>query len=242
MRRKAKYSGLFSPFSVTRKLYVLLCICGIFIVATPLLLNWKKPYCANSESCIRNLSGAYEPTKVAEYMGINLLISNYFAEKNSPVHAVLGTSTLEGKHIYVNLSNQELTAYEGNKVVFDFPISSGKWYPTPTGDFRIWIKLRYTRMSGGDRAIGTYYSLPNVPFTMFFSNDKVPRSSGFALHGAYWHNNFGHPMSHGCVNISPENAEKLYNWANPPTTSNSTSTSYDNPGTPITIYGSTPSE
>ena len=83
-------------------------------------------------------------------------------------------------------------------------------------------------MSGGNASIGTYYNLPNVPYTMYFYNKEIPRERGFGLHGAYWHNNFGHPMSHGCINISPDNAGILFKWAEV--------------GTPLTIFGQTPQE
>lgn len=151
---------------------------------------------------------------------------------------VLGTAS--NKHIYVDLTSQHLFAKEGDSTVMDFPISSGKWGLTPTGDFQIWIKLRYTRMTGGNKALRTYYNLPNVPYTMYFYNSAVPKSRGFGLHGAYWHNNFGHPMSHGCVNISPENAGRLFFWADPPSSTGTTYATADSPGTPITIYGVTP--
>ena len=117
-------------------------------------------------------------------------------------------------------------------------IASGKWFPTPTGDFTIWTKLRATRMSGGQGA--DYYDLPNVPYVMFFESKDVGRSLGFSLHGAYWHNNFGHAMSHGCVNMRIVDAQKLYDWANPFTEGNTTYTSDKNPGTKITIYGEAP--
>lgn len=155
---------------------------------------------------------------------------------------VLGESSNPNKHIYVDLTNQELSAYEGDKKVFSFPVSTGKWRFTPTGDFRIWIKLRYVRMTGGDQSDGTFYDLPNVPYTMFFYNHQYPQSMGFGLHGAYWHNNFGHPMSHGCVNISITNAEKLFYWADPPANGYTTYASQNNPGTLITIYGTTPND
>lgn len=242
VKKKAVYSGLFSPFSVTRKLYVLICVCSIFIVSAPLLLNARKPYCANSISCIQNLTGAYEPAKVALYMGKNILTPRLFAENNSLFQAVLGASTHTGKHVYINLSNQELTAYENNEVIFDFPISSGKWHATPTGDFRIWAKLRYTHMSGGSITNGTYYDLPNVPFVMFFSNETVLKQSGFSLNASYWNANFGHPLGFGDVEMSLDNAEKLYNWVDPLSISNATLANYNEPGTPITIYGTTPTE
>lgn len=124
------------------------------------------------------------------------------------------------KRIEVDLTRQRLYAYERNAKVFDFVISSGKpWWPTPTGTFYPWIKLKSTRMRGGSVRLGTYYDLPNVPFVIYFYK-------GYALHGTYWHNNFGTPMSHGCVNLQTADMAKLYFWAEM--------------STPITIYGETP--
>lgn len=156
--------------------------------------------------------------------------------------SVLGNKTAVNKHIYVDLSSQMLYAYEDGKIVMSFLVSTGKWAPTPTGNFNIWVKLRYTRMTGGNTAWGTFYDLPNVPYVMFFYNNEVEKSRGFSLHGTYWHNNFGHPMSHGCVNMKTEDVEKLYYWANPPVVGNLTYATEDNSGTPITIYGTTPVE
>jgi len=122
--------------------------------------------------------------------------------------------------------------------VFEFPISSGLYNWTPTGEFWVWIKLRYTLMTGGNKALHTYYYLPNVPFTMYFENDNVSRTKGYGIHGAYWHNDFGRPKSHGCVNLRPEDAEKLYYWTEPNLNGkNSIRTTEDNPGTRIIIYG-----
>ncbi len=129
------------------------------------------------------------------------------ADKN-----ILGVVSAQGeKWIEIVLSEQKLYAREGDRVIYTFPVSTGKWAATPTGDFRIWIKLRYSSMSGGDKSIGTYYYLPNVPYVMFFNN-------AIALHGTYWHNNFGTPMSHGCVNLNTADAEKIYWWSDPPAT------------------------
>lgn len=153
---------------------------------------------------------------------------------------VLGEST-GSKRIEVDLTNQRLYAYEGDKLVYNFLISSGKWGRTPTGTFDIWIKLRSTRMSGGKKELGTYYNLPNVPFTMYFANAEIPQWRGFGIHGAYWHNNFGHPMSHGCINMKPEEAGLVYEWATP--TMNGKHTVYaspENPGTQVVIYGTAP--
>ncbi|MFW6063338.1 MAG: L,D-transpeptidase family protein [Chloroflexota bacterium] len=107
--------------------------------------------------------------------------------------------------IDVNLTTQTLVAYEGNTPVFDTLVSSGTWqYPTVTGQFRVW--LRYTAQTMDGRRLGYDYYLPNVPYVMYFYND-------YALHGTYWHNNFGTPMSHGCVNLPTSAAEWIFNWS-----------------------------
>ncbi len=156
--------------------------------------------------------------------------------------SVLGTNG-EDKRIEVDLTNQRLYAFEGSRKVYDFLISSGKWNKTPTGTFRIWGKFRYTRMTGGNPLWHTFYDLPNVPFVMFFGSDQVAPARGFSLHGTYWHSNFGHPMSHGCVNMRTSEAAILYDWTSPSVGSKkAVRASIDDPGTPITIYGETPAE
>jgi lipoprotein-anchoring transpeptidase ErfK/SrfK len=121
---------------------------------------------------------------------------------------ILGQSTASSgeKRIEVSLSEQRLYMKEGDRIVGSFLISSGKWTPTPKGEWRIWTKLRYTRMKGGSKSLGTFYDLPNVPYTMYYNQ-------GYGIHGAYWHSNFGQPMSHGCINMKPEEAGIVYNWA-----------------------------
>jgi lipoprotein-anchoring transpeptidase ErfK/SrfK len=153
---------------------------------------------------------------------------------------ILGKTT-SNKHIEVDLTNQRLYAYEGVNKVFEFLISSGKWARTPTGKFTIWVKLRATKMEGGKKELGTYYYLPNVPYVMFFANSDIPKWRGFGIHGTYWHSNFGHPMSHGCINMKTEEAEKLYYWTNPDLNGKSSvSSSPENPGTEVFIYGQAP--
>lgn len=107
----------------------------------------------------------------------------------------------EPRWIDVDLSEQRLTAYEGRVPVQSYLVSTGlPATPTPEGQFRIWIKLRYDDMQGAD------YYLEDVPFVMYFWQ-------GFGLHGVWWHGNWGHPMSHGCVNQPTEMAEWLFNFA-----------------------------
>ncbi len=154
--------------------------------------------------------------------------------ETAPKTVVLGETTDE-KWIDVDLSTQTLRAMEGNRVIYEFKVSTGKWAPTPTGEFRIWTKLRYTKMSGGSQERHTYYYLPNVPYTMYFFQ-------GYGIHGAYWHNNFGHPMSHGCINMSITDAQTVYFWANPVLADGKSSaqSTADNPGTRVVIHGEPP--
>jgi len=103
--------------------------------------------------------------------------------------------------IDVNLSNQTLEAYEGSVLVRSFVISSGRpATPTVTGTFKIWIKVRMQDMSGPG------YYIRDVPWVMYFYGD-------YGIHGTWWHNNFGTPMSAGCVNMSTEDARWMFNWA-----------------------------
>jgi lipoprotein-anchoring transpeptidase ErfK/SrfK len=108
------------------------------------------------------------------------------------------------KWILIDLSEQRLTAYQGNKVIYTWRVSTGiARYPTVVGSFRVYAKVPKQRMQGGRGR--DYYNLPNVPDVMYFYR-------GYAIHGAYWHNNFGRPMSHGCVNMRLAAAEWLYDW------------------------------
>jgi lipoprotein-anchoring transpeptidase ErfK/SrfK len=107
--------------------------------------------------------------------------------------------------IDVDLNRQILVAYEGNEPIFDTTISSGtSSHPTVTGQFRIWIKYESQTMDG--RLLGYDYYLEDVPYVMYFFED-------YALHGTYWHNNFGAPMSHGCVNMRTADAQWVFSWA-----------------------------
>lgn len=183
----------------------------------------------------------FDPTDTrAIFLNSPLTVPDSLAELPKP-EKVLGTNNSD-KKIYVDLTKQMLYAYEGDKLVYSFLVSTGKWFPTPTGTFSIANKFRFIKMSGGSVALHTYYYLPNVPFVMFFGNNQIPASQGFSLHGTYWHNNFGHPMSHGCVNMRTSEAEIIYNWSGPVIPEgNSVVATPDNPGTPVIIYGTAPS-
>lgn len=113
------------------------------------------------------------------------------------------------KVIYVNISEQKLYAYENNQLFMASVISSGKSdTPSELGEYYIFYKTpsRYMQ-STSTSATNTPYDLPGVPFDMYFNSD------GSAIHGTYWHNSFGRKWSHGCVNMTIDESEKLYNWA-----------------------------
>src|SRR6266852_3283044 len=189
--------------------------------------------CANSISCTKNMSAQVENGAAGIFNGQKFTPPKINLARDKPAKAVLGDSTAAGeKHVYVDLAKQTLYAYQGNTLFMQTLISSGKWHPTPDGDYRIWIKLRATRMTGGSGA--DFYDLQNVPYVMFFAGVDISESAGFSMHGAYWHDNFGHPMSHGCVNMRSVDAQKLYDWADPPTIGLTTTTSPDNLGTKVT--------
>ncbi len=146
------------------------------------------------------------------------------------------------KKIYIDLTQQRLYAFEGNRLIYNFLVSTGKWGRTPTGVFNIWIKLRYSKMEGGSKALNTYYYLPNVPYVMYFYNQQYPRYRGYGIHGTYWHSNFGHPMSHGCINMRTPEAAQLYYWADPDLRGRgSIYATRGNPGTQVVIFGQAPS-
>lgn len=130
------------------------------------------------------------------------------------------------KWIEVNVTTQQVTAWEGDQPVFTFIASTGlPATPTVLGEFNIYWKLESTLMTGPD------YYLPEVPYTMYFFR-------GYALHGAYWHNNFGQPMSHGCVNLENSDAQKLFEWADPviPPGQTQVVATADNPGTLVVVH------
>jgi len=103
--------------------------------------------------------------------------------------------------IDVNLSKQQVIAYQGASALASFIVSTGTWqHPTVTGKYNIYVKYVAADMSGPG------YYLPKVPYIMYFYQ-------GYGLHGTYWHNNFGTPMSHGCVNLRTTDAGWLFNFA-----------------------------
>ncbi|MCC6458760.1 MAG: LysM peptidoglycan-binding domain-containing protein [Caldilineaceae bacterium] len=105
------------------------------------------------------------------------------------------------RRIVIDLSDQTLTAYQGDVVVLHSIVSTGKdATPTRVGEYAIYLKYKSQHMYGDD------YDLPGVPWVMYYDDE-------YAIHGAYWHANFGVPTSHGCTNMTIPEAKALYTWA-----------------------------
>jgi hypothetical protein len=114
----------------------------------------------------------------------------------------------KAKWIHVDLSEQTLVAYEGSRPVYATVVSSGKeGYEPPTGLFQVEQKYISTTMNATDPIDG-FYEVEEVPWTLYYHG-------GYALHGAYWHTDFGKVRSHGCTNLAPVDARWLYYWSDP---------------------------
>lgn len=147
------------------------------------------------------------------------------------------TDPPEGLHpderwIDVDVEEQTLVAYRGRTPVYAALVATGVWkFPTPVGTFRITQKVAEADMKSEPSSDETY-RVDHVPWTMYFKG-------GYALHGAYWHDGFGHARSHGCVNLAPRDARFLYRFARPVVPDGWTrlKADKDHPGTLVRIRG-----
>lgn len=204
------------------------------------VLPYKFPAQWQPTTSTLNTTGEYDYSDVEGVFLGKKVRSSEIPPKKVEALAVLGENDSE-KRIEVDLTNQKVYAFEGNNVVMEFIVSTGKWGRTPTGTFTIAYKNYVQKMEGGKKELGTYYYLPNVHFVQFFGNKEIPWSRGFSFHEAYWHNNFGVPMSHGCINMRRDDAEALYYWTTPNLGDKRwIKASEESPGTQVIIYGKTP--
>lgn len=142
-------------------------------------------------------------------------ISDLHASRLDPAKRMPAWGKRGDKWIDVNLTKQTLVLYEGEKAVYATLISSGEagledpehTTATKRGIFRIHTKHITTTMSSDE--IGEEFELNDVPYVQYFDKE------GYALHGAYWHDRFGTPKSHGCINLSPEDARRIFYWTEP---------------------------
>lgn len=134
---------------------------------------------------------------------MEIVSDNSMSQSDSPVEAQAQYPAAGNgeRWIDVNLSEQRVYAYEGDVIVNSFLVSTGvAATPTVTGEYKIYVKVRIQDMSGPG------YYLKDVPWVMFFYEE-------YGFHGTYWHNNFGTPMSRGCVNLTVDDAAWLFSWA-----------------------------
>jgi lipoprotein-anchoring transpeptidase ErfK/SrfK len=165
---------------------------------TPIFLNRRLRY---SRSLLRTLFVG--SVLLGTFLGNGLALGSVQVTLPSPQisHKMAQLQKSQKRWIQINLTTQQLTAWEGEYPVFTVTVSTGKpSTPTPLGVFAIQSKHLIERMRGRD------YDVPNVPYTMYFYR-------GYAIHGTYLHNQFGTAVSHGCTNVSMVYAKWLFEWA-----------------------------
>ncbi|MSP12681.1 MAG: LysM peptidoglycan-binding domain-containing protein [Chloroflexi bacterium] len=140
------------------------------------------------------------------YVGQRLLIPSaeqaaVMAQVNQSTTTVTRAQPGDGRWIDISIATQTMLVYQGQTVIRTFTVSTGQpSMPTVRGRFQIYGKALSQTMAGPG------YIQPDVPYVMYFSG-------AYAIHGSYWHNEFGRAISHGCVNLLPWDAAWLYNWA-----------------------------
>lgn len=126
----------------------------------------------------------------------------------APIRDIQGVNPHQGHWVLVNLARQHLWAFDGATLVQELDVSTGvAGHATPTGSY--WVQQRFL----SQRMVGPGYDLPDVPYVQYFGNDILSWQEGYSLHGTYWHHNWGHVMSHGCVNLPTDFAAWLWDWA-----------------------------
>jgi lipoprotein-anchoring transpeptidase ErfK/SrfK len=189
---------------------------AVLLVAVPLVVSAESRGAANGNTTTNSVTYAPVAAPPAAAAGAPFADSQNSVQTFAP--SVASASDAEvadsdvadydadtpmraGKWIEVILDEQRLVAWEDGRMVMTTPVSTGtRRTPTVRGTFRIYRKYERQRMRGED------YDLPNVPYVMYFRGN-------FAMHGTYWHSNFGQPMSHGCVNLPTGKAAWLFEWA-----------------------------
>lgn len=157
-------------------------------------------------------SGEQDPDRFWKVADDRWIAAGNLAEVmiTEPPDGVLRDNRASAGHdqwIDVDLGEQVLVAYRGHTPVFATLVSSGKNSPTPRGNYPIWAKVASMTMANQDYE-DKPYMVEHVPWVLLFQGHN-------ALHGAYWHDRFGHRRSHGCVNLSPRDARFLFEWVAP---------------------------
>lgn len=142
-------------------------------------------------------------------------VSDRVASRLDPAKNMPGWGKKGEKWIDINVTKQTLVLYEGEVPVYATLVSTGEAglsdhetsTATKRGIFRIHTKHISATMSSDE--LGEEFELRDVPYVMYFDKE------GYALHGAYWHDRFGTPKSHGCINLAPEDARRIFHWTDP---------------------------
>jgi lipoprotein-anchoring transpeptidase ErfK/SrfK len=153
-----------------------------------------------------------------EYPGVKEYVRAAGLRRISPEEIAPITPQVTNKHLEVNLKDQKLYAYEGDSLVYTARCATGAAFAvdgvgfvdftTPIGEHTV-VRKRPSRHMHGFEGRSDEYDLPGVPYCTYFTE------AGVAVHGAYWHNDFGHPRSHGCVNVLAQDAKWVYRWSQP---------------------------
>lgn len=199
------------------------------MVTVPLVKAWKAPFTRKKEFIIlyygsnhwltgilQDADGRYyykiEEDRWQEIYYVPAECLHVFtSEELKPIASGVGA---DDKRLEVDLNRQQVTAYENGKAVFQSRMASGyrdstKNYSTPSGEYGISLKRPSRHMTHSDRLSDADSDLYGVPWMSNFTE------TGIAFHGTYWHNEFNHPHSHGCINLPIEAARWIYLWSNP---------------------------
>ena len=161
----------------------------------------------------------YEIEDELLYIKYYVLASHLRLIPDEEISPIAGSVEPAQKRVEVSIAEQRLWAYEGDEVVLDTKISTGIPYlvtsngipaATPVGAWTVFSKMPVRHMGNGAvTADPLAYELPGVPWVSYF------HEWGVAFHGTYWHDNYGNEMSHGCVNMTPDEAKWMYRWLGP---------------------------
>jgi lipoprotein-anchoring transpeptidase ErfK/SrfK len=182
---------------------------------------------ANGETWYRVIDDKWEYLYAVPAAHLHILTSDELTPLSPDVPPVY-------KRLEVHIPDQVMIAYEYNEPVFITRVASGAIFTngnfsTPLGRFLTFHKRGSRHMAAGNLAANGY-DLPGVPWNCYITE------GGIAFHGTYWHNNFGRPRSHGCINLTIQAANWLYRWSMP-SVAHSDQYRYENFGTPVDIIG-----
>ena len=172
-------------------------------------IHWIKASASNKADGSIWYSLRDDKNKMAYYVPaqhIRLLTTEELAPLSSNVPS-------KDKRVEVHLDDQLLIAYENGQLIFATRVSTGGKrqsgiYTTPIGEFITYHKRPTRHMAAGDIA-SSGFDLPGVPWVLYITE------GGISFHGTYWHNDYGRPRSHGCINLTPQTAKWLFRWTTP---------------------------